>query len=149
RGAGPGSRLCGRGAAVSGGMAQPAGSHWIDGRPAAGGGAALPVRFPWTGEIIARLSEAGAAEVEAALAAAVRAQKPWAALRPIGRGRVLARAATIIRDRAEELAQLETLDTGKPIAETRVADWPSGADALEFFGGLAAAAGGSHIPLGR
>ena len=48
-----------------------------------------------------------------------------------------ARAAQIIRERAEELARLETLDTGKPIQETRVADWPSGADALEYFGGLA------------
>lgn len=129
--------------------AQPAGSHWIDGRPVAGSGAALAVQFPWTGETIATLAEAGPPETEAALAAATRAQPEWAALKPVERGRVLTRAAAIIRERAEALAQLETLDTGKPIAETRVADWPSGADALEFFGGLAAAAGGSHIPLGR
>ncbi|MRX50024.1 betaine-aldehyde dehydrogenase [Paracoccus sp. S-4012] len=128
-------------------MTQP--SHWIDGRPAEGSGAALPVRFPYTGEIIANLRAAAAPEIEAALAAATRAQKDWAAWRPADRGRVLLDAARLIRERAEELAQLETLDTGKPISETRVADWPSGADALAFFGGLAGAVTGQHIPLGR
>ena len=43
------------------------------------------------------------------------------------------RAADIIRERNPELARLETLDTGKPLQETLVADWPSGADALEWF----------------
>jgi betaine-aldehyde dehydrogenase len=66
----------------------------------------------------------------------------------VERGRVLIRAAQIIRERAEELARLETLDTGKPIQETRVADWPSGADALEYFGGLAPTVTGQTIPLG-
>ena len=44
-------------------------------------------------------------------------------------------------------ARLETLDTGKPIQETRVADWPSGADALEYFAGLAPTVTGETIPL--
>ncbi|MDH3265205.1 MAG: betaine-aldehyde dehydrogenase, partial [Paracoccaceae bacterium] len=111
--------------------------------------AAIPTLYPATGEEIARVHEATEAVTEAALAAAAWAQGPWAALRPVERGRVLARAAAIIRESAEELARLETLDTGKPLSETRVADWPSGADALEYFGGLAATIGGETIPLGE
>ena len=130
-------------------IAQPRASHWIDGRAAEGEGDPLPVHFAYTGEVIAELREAAAPQIEAALAAAKAAQPAWAALKPVERGRILAEAARLIRARGEELAQLETLDTGKPIQETRVADWPSGADALEYFGGLAATVTGSHIPLGQ
>ncbi|MBD3763685.1 MAG: betaine-aldehyde dehydrogenase [Rhodobacterales bacterium] len=130
-------------------IAQPPASHFIDGRyhddPA---GAALPVLFPATGETIATLHQATPAVIEAALAAAARAQADWGARRPVERGRILRRAADLIRDRAEDLARLETLDTGKPLQETRVADWPSGAEALEYFAGLAAAVTGQTIPLG-
>ncbi|MTH64522.1 betaine-aldehyde dehydrogenase [Paracoccus shanxieyensis] len=128
--------------------AQPTASLYIDGRPVEGQGAALAVHYPYTGEVIATLHEASEAQVAAACAAAAKAQPAWAALRPVERGRVLLRAAALIRERGEELARLETLDTGKPIQETRVADWPSGADALEYFGGLAATITGQTIPLG-
>jgi betaine-aldehyde dehydrogenase len=63
------------------------------------------------------------------------------------RGRILRRAADIIRSRNRALSELETLDTGKPLQETLVADAMSGADALEYFGGLAASLTGEHIPL--
>ena len=128
--------------------AQPAASLYINGAPVEGQGAELAVHYPYTGEVIARLHEASVAQVAEATACAAAAQPAWAALRPIERGRVLMRAAAIIRERAEELARLEVLDTGKPIQETRVADWPSGADALEYFGGLAATVTGQMIPLG-
>ncbi len=129
--------------------ADPSASHFIDGRyHEDAGGEAIPVLYPYTGAEIAVVHEATPAVIEAALAAAARAQGPWAALKPVERGRVLMRAAAIIRERAEDLARLETLDTGKPISETRVADWPSGADALEFFGGLAGTLTGETIPLG-
>ena len=65
------------------------------------------------------------------------------------RARVLQRAAAIIRERNRELSELETLDTGKPIQETLVADAASGADALEYFAGLAPTVTGETIPLGR
>jgi len=130
-------------------QAQPPASHFIDGRPHEDtAGAPIPVIFPATGEQIALVHEATPAVIEAALAAARRAQPAWAALRPVERARVLHRAAAIIRDRAEELARLETLDTGKPLSETRVADWPSAADALEYFAGLAPTVTGETIPLG-
>jgi betaine-aldehyde dehydrogenase len=128
---------------------QPTASHFIAGAPREdASGEPIPVIYPATGEELARVHAATPATVEAALAAAAAAQPAWAALKPVERGRVLTRAAWLIRERGEELARLETLDTGKPISETRVADWPSCADALEFFGGLAATLAGEMIPLG-
>src|SRR5690606_23540679 len=86
--------------------------------------------------------------IDRALASAGRAQQAWANTPPVERGRVLRRAADIIRERNRELSELETRDTGKPIQETLVADASSGADALEYFGGIAAAITGETIPLG-
>ncbi|WP_211341127.1 betaine-aldehyde dehydrogenase [Paracoccus methylarcula] len=129
--------------------AQPTASLFIDGRPVEGEGAALPVLYPYTGEEIASLREASGDQVAHACRVAAAAQPAWAALAPVERGRVLTRAAAIIRERNEELSRLETLDTGKPIQETLVADWESGAQALEFFGGLAASITGQMIPLGQ
>ena len=130
--------------------AQPQGSHFVDGRYVEdSAGAPIKVIYPATGEVIAVLHEATASVVEAALASAKRAQGAWAAMKPVERSRILRRAADMIRERGEELALLETLDTGKPIQETRVADWPSGADSLEWFAGLAPTVTGETIPLGR
>lgn len=128
---------------------QPAASHFVDGRPVEdSAGTPIDVTTPYTGETIARLHAATPAILEVALDSAARAQKDWAAWRPVERGRVLRRAADLIRARGADLARLETMDTGKPIQETEVADWPSGADALEYFAGLAAAVTGETIPLG-
>lgn len=130
--------------------AQPQASHFVDGAYVEdSAGAQIKVIYPATGEVIAVLHEATSAVVEAALASAHRAQREWAALKPVERARILRRAANMIREQGEELAQLETLDTGKPIQETRVADWPSGADSLEWFAGLAPTVTGETIPLGR
>lgn len=131
-------------------IAQPKASHFIDGAyidDAAG--APIEVIFPATGEVIARLHEATPAIIERALTSAAVAQKDWARVKPVERGRILRRAADMIRDRNRALSALETLDTGKPIQETLVADATSGADALEYFGGLAATVTGETIPLGR
>ena len=130
--------------------AQPMASHFVDGAYLEDtAGTVIEVIYPATGEVIARVHEATPAVIEAALASASRAQGAWAALRPVERARILRRASDIIRKRNPELARLETLDTGKPIQETLVADWPSGADALEYFAGLAPTVCGESIPLGR
>ncbi|MBP9950138.1 MAG: betaine-aldehyde dehydrogenase [Cypionkella sp.] len=130
--------------------AQPMASHFVDGAYLEDtAGTVIEVIYPATGEVVARVHEATPAVIEAALASASRAQGAWAALRPVERARILRRASDIIRKRNPELARLETLDTGKPIQETLVADWPSGADALEYFAGLAPTVCGESIPLGR
>ncbi len=131
-------------------IAQPKASHFVNGVYLEDtAGALIEVIYPATGAVIARLHEATAAVIEAALASATGAQAAWAAMRPIERSRILRRAADLIRERNPELARLETLDTGKPLQETLVADWPSGADALEYFAGLAPTVVGETIPLGR
>ncbi|WP_444461467.1 betaine-aldehyde dehydrogenase [Rhodobacter capsulatus] len=129
--------------------AQPKASHFVNGDWVEDkAGAEIEVIFPGTGEVIAVLHEATPAVIEAALSGAVAAQRAWAALKPVERARILRRAADLIRDRGAELAFLETLDTGKPLQETLVADWPSGADSLEYFAGLAPTLTGETIPLG-
>jgi betaine-aldehyde dehydrogenase len=103
---------------------------------------------PATGEVLASVRVAGVAAVEAAVRAARAAQPAWAALSGTERGRVLRRAADMLRARNDELAELETRDTGKPIQETRVVDVVSGADCLEYFAGLAPTIAGEHLDLG-
>ncbi len=131
--------------------AQPKASHFIDGDYVEDtAGTPFTSLYPATGEVIAKLHAATPAIVEKAIASAKRAQKEWAATSPTARGRTLKRAAEIMRERNRELSELETLDTGKPIQETIVADPTSGADSLEFFGGIAAAGlNGDYIPLGQ
>jgi betaine-aldehyde dehydrogenase len=114
--------------------------------------AGAPARFktinPATGEVLAEIAAAGPAEVAAAVARASAAQKEWASLPGVARGRILRRAADILRARNAELAQIETRDTGKPIQETSAVDVLSGADCLEYYGGLAASIAGEHLDLG-
>lgn len=130
--------------------AQPQASHFIDGEYVEDtDGTVIESIYPATGEVIARLHAATPAIIEKAIASAKRAQKEWASWSPTARGRVLKKAAEIMRERNRELSELETLDTGKPIQETIVADPTSGADSFEFFGGIIAIAmNGSQIPLG-
>ncbi|GAB4535842.1 MAG: betaine-aldehyde dehydrogenase [Ruegeria sp.] len=128
---------------------QPSASHFIDGEYVEdSAGTPIDVIYPATGEVIARLHSATPQIIEQALTSANRAQMAWAAMTGTERGRVLRRAADIMRERNRELSILETHDTGKPLQETLVADATSGADALEYFGGLAGSLTGEHIPLG-
>ncbi|NQY61486.1 betaine-aldehyde dehydrogenase [Cognatishimia sp.] len=129
---------------------QPTASHFINGAYVEDtSGTEIPVIFPATGEVIATVYSATPAIIDQALEAAKAAQKAWAKMTGTERGRILRRAADMIRDRNHELSVLETYDTGKPLQETLVADATSGADALEYFGGLAATLTGEHIPMGE
>lgn len=129
---------------------QPTASHFIDGEYVEDtSGTPIPVIYPATGEQIATVYAATPAIIDRALAAAHHAQKAWAAITGTERGRVLRRAADIMRERNHDLSVLETRDTGKPYQETIAADATSGADALEYFGGLAGSLTGEHIQLGE
>jgi betaine-aldehyde dehydrogenase len=128
---------------------QPKASHFVNGAPMEDtAGEAIPLIYPATGERLGQVRAATEAVVEAALASAKAAQTGWAALTGVERGRVLTRAAQIIRERNRALSELETMDTGKPISETLVADAASGADCLEYFGGMAATLTGETVELG-
>ena len=104
---------------------------------------------PATGEVLGYVVAAGAAKVDAAVLAAQRAQRTWAAMTGAERARVLRRAAELLRARAiRNWPQLETHDTGKPIQETQVVDVVSGAECFEYFAALAQSLSGEHIDLG-
>lgn len=129
---------------------QPTASHFINGQYVEDkNGEAIEVIYPATGEVIATVYSATPAIIDQAINAARQAQKQWAAMTGTERGRILRRAADIMRERNHDLSVLETYDTGKPLQETLIADATSGADSLEYFGGLAGSLTGEHIPLGE
>ena len=103
---------------------------------------------PATGATLAEIRIDGPAEVDAAVGRATEGQRRWAAMTGTERGRILRRTADILRARNAELAELETRDTGKPIQETSVVDVMSGADCLEYYGGIAATIAGEYLDLG-
>ncbi|MHB9849024.1 aldehyde dehydrogenase family protein [Streptomyces krungchingensis] len=117
------------------------GSLFIDGQwvPATAG-ATRELLDPATGQVATTVAEADEADAERAVAAAHRAfeQGPWPRMSPRERGRVLLRAAELLRERAEEFAELESFDVGKPLAFTRRVDVPITVDTFEYFGSMAA-----------
>ena len=128
---------------------QPKASHFIGGEYVEDtNGTPIEVIYPATGETIATVHAATPAVIEKAITVARAAQVEWARTSGTERGRILRRAADIMRERNHDLSVLETYDTGKPYQETSVADATSGADALEYFGGIAASLTGEHIQLG-
>lgn len=94
---------------------------YIDGRfiPAGPGRAGEPVLDPATGETLAELPHATAAELDEAVAAAQRAFAGWASTSPFERSNILRRAANLLRERMDEHACILTLEQGKPLAESR------------------------------
>ncbi len=108
-------------------------------------GETFDTRFPGTNRVIAPVEQAGESEVDLAVESARRGFEVWSAMPAVDRGRILLRAVEIIRSRNDELAHLETLDTGKPIAETTVEDIVTGADVIEFYAGLVPSLGGETI----
>jgi len=102
---------------------------------------------PANGAVLAEVEHATREDLEAAVESAARGQAVWGRTPARDRGRALQRAVALLRARNDELARLETVDTGKPIAETRTVDIVTGADVLEYYAGLASALEGRQIPL--
>ena len=110
---------------------------YIDGGPVpSSSGETFTTVFPATDRVICEVEQAGDDEVDLAVDAATRGFGIWSSSPASERGRILMRAAAIVRERTDELARLDTLDTGKPIAETSTEDVPTGADVIEFYAGL-------------
>jgi len=102
---------------------------------------------PANGEVLAEVQTASKIDVDLAVASAQQGQKVWAAMTSMQRSRILRRAVEILRQRNDALAELESLDTGKPLSETRYVDIVTGADVLEYYAGLVPALEGQQIPL--
>ena len=113
----------------------------------AGSAATFDAINPANGEVLAQVQCATKADVERAVVSAEKGQKIWAAMTAVERSRILRRAVDILRERNDELALLETLDTGKAYSETRYVDIVTGADVLEYYAGLVPAIQGEQIPL--
>jgi aldehyde dehydrogenase (NAD+) len=122
----------------------------IDGtRVDASDGKRFDVFDPSTGEPLASVAKATKADVDRAVASAQAAldSKAWGGLAPAERGRIMFRIAGAIRERAEELATLESRDNGKPLRQART-DVQVAARYFEFFAGIADKIMGNTIPLG-
>lgn len=102
---------------------------------------------PANGEVLASVQRASPGDVERAVSSAEQGQREWSTMTAMQRSRVLRRAVDILRARNDELAMLETHDTGKPYAETSTVDIVTGADVLEYYAGLAPAIEGEQVPL--
>ncbi|ONI84831.1 betaine-aldehyde dehydrogenase [Saccharothrix sp. ALI-22-I] len=109
------------------------GGQWRD----AASGGRIDVLDPSTGSVIGTVADGGAADIDAAVTAAREAFGPWAALSGRERARVLNRIAELIRENADELVRLESLDVGKPVTLARVVDVATAVEQYEYCAGLA------------
>src|SRR5687767_108508 len=87
---------------------------------------------------LGKVFQANDQDIESAVNSSEKAFHIWRAKTGAERGRVLVKAANILRSRLENIAFIETQDVGKPISESLAVDVISAADALEYFGGIAA-----------
>jgi betaine-aldehyde dehydrogenase len=102
---------------------------------------------PATGEALAEIGQASQQDVDNAIASAQAGFKIWSAMSAMERSRILLKAVQILRDRNDELAELEVKDTGKPLQEANCVDIATGADVIEYFAGLAPTLTGDQQPL--
>ncbi len=120
---------------------------FINGLPTHGQGERFDCVNPATGQLIGQVQACTEADVAQAIRAAQAGFEVWAAMSGVERGRILSRAVALLRERNDELAALEVMDTGKPIQEAQVVDVASGADCIEYFAGAAATLTGQQYPF--
>lgn len=104
---------------------------------------------PGTGKYIYEFEVAGEYVKQQALESARQGFDLWSRMSGMDRGKILYKAASIIRSRNDELAMIEVKDTGKPWQEASTVDISTGADAIEFFAGLASVVTGRQQNIGK
>jgi len=121
------------------------GGKWVD----AVSGKTFETYNPATGEVLARVAEGDKVDIDLAVKAARKAFEsgPWPAMSPSDRGRLLWKLAELVDRHNEELAELETLDNGKPVSFSRIVDVPTASDAFRYYAGWATKVEGSTIPI--
>lgn len=121
------------------------GGKWVE----AVSGKTFPVYNPATGEVLAQVAEGDKEDIERAVEAARQAFEtgPWPKMTPSERGKLLYRLADLIEAHLEELAQLETLNNGKPIRESVNADLPLTIEHFRYYAGWATKVTGQTIPV--
>jgi aldehyde dehydrogenase (NAD+) len=121
------------------------GGAWVD----SASGRTFESLNPATGEVLARVAEAGEEDVDRAVRAAREAFESgvWSGLSPRERGRILWRMGELIDERADDLARLETQDNGKPLREARMFDVQGSADCFRYYAGWADKIAGEVLPI--
>ncbi|MGA7448337.1 MAG: aldehyde dehydrogenase family protein [Terriglobales bacterium] len=121
------------------------GGAWVEARS----GKTFETYNPATGEVLARVAEGDRADIDQAVAAARKAFEtgPWPDMSPAERGRLLWKLSDLIEQHHEELAELETLDNGKPLLFSRIVDVPTARDVFRYMAGWATKVEGSTIPI--
>jgi len=121
------------------------GGQWVD----AVSGKTFETYNPATGEVLAKVAAGERADIDLAVTAARKAFEsgPWPDMSPAQRGRMLWKLADLIDQHREELAELETLDNGKPIFFSRIVDVPSCAETFRYMAGWATKVEGNTIPI--
>jgi phenylacetaldehyde dehydrogenase len=119
--------------------------QWVD----AASGETFETTNPATGETLATVAAGDVSDIDRAVRAARRAFEdgPWGRLTPSDRGRIIWKIGDLILDHLDELAQLETLDNGKPYSVARVADVPLAADLFHYMAGWATKIEGNSINI--
>ena len=110
-------------------------------------GGRIEVLDPHDCSVITEIAEARSEDVDRAVAAATAAFPGWSKLAAADRGRLLLRLADAIEANADELARLESLDTGHPLRDSTILDVPRAAAAFRYFGGIADKLQGDIIPV--
>lgn len=121
------------------------GGKWVE----SASGKTFDTLNPATGEVLATVSEAGEEDVNRAVLAARKAfdEGPWSRMSAAERSRLVYKLADLMEEHIEELAQLESLDNGKPIRESRNADVPLAIEHFRYFAGWSTKIMGQTIPV--
>src|SRR3984885_8724414 len=119
------------------------GGKWVE----AASGKTFETRNPATGEVLARVAEGDREDIDRAVKAARRAfeEGPWSETLPADRSRLLWKISELIDQHRDELAELETLDNGKPVFFSRAVDVPSAIGTFRYFAGWATKIEGNTI----
>jgi phenylacetaldehyde dehydrogenase len=119
--------------------------HWVD----AASGKTFETPNPATGETLAHIAEGDAEDINRAVRAARAAFEsgPWSRMTPSERGRIIWRIGDLILEHVDELAQLESLDNGKPYLVAQAADVPLAADLFHYMAGWATKIEGNTINI--
>ena len=102
---------------------------------------------PANGRVIASVDQSSEDDVEKAIVSAEKGFNIWSSMSAVERGRILLKAVALLRERNDELAALEVMDSGKPLQEANCVDIHSGADVIEYYAGIAPALQGTQQDL--
>lgn len=114
---------------------------YYNGAPQKSSGAIFESINPATGKAQAQIQSASHSDIDSAITSAQEAFPSWSKTPAVQRARILQKAVSLLREYNDEIAKVETCDTGKPFSETSTVDVVTGADTLEYYANLVAGGG--------